>query len=248
MATEQIQPDAAAAPGRREPRWVRPLVVIAAAVALLLIGGAAGTMVGLPGSAGTTTPSADSVDVGFAQDMTVHHEQAVEMASWARDHTSDIQIKQLAFDIETTQLQQIGRMQGWLGLWGAAPFPTGRPYMTWMAMDPADGGHAHGAPPASDASDASAASAGAARMPGMATDADLRDLRAATGPQLDTLFLQLMLRHHLGGVDMLAYAADRAAVPEVRNLAAQALAAQSSEADLMRQLLAARGAEPLPMN
>jgi uncharacterized protein (DUF305 family) len=236
VATDLVAPDAAADPGRREPRWVRPLVVIAAALALLLIGGAAGMLVGLPGSSGTTTPSAESVDVGFAQDMTVHHEQAVEMASWARDHTSDLQVKQLAFDIETTQLQQIGRMQGWLGLWGAAPFPPGRPYMTWMATDP---GHAHGA---------SETSAGAARMPGMATDADLRNLRASSGAQLDTLFLQLMLRHHLGGVDMLQDAAERAALPEVRNLAAQALSAQSSEADLMRQLLAARGAQPLPQN
>ncbi|WP_433503960.1 DUF305 domain-containing protein [Pseudonocardia halophobica] len=239
VAADLADPDAAADPGRREPRWVRPLVVIAAAVALLLIGGAAGMLIGLPGSAGTTTPSADSVDVGFAQDMTVHHEQAVEMASWARDHTSDPQVKQLAFDIETTQLQQIGRMQGWLGLWGAAPFPTGRPYMTWMA-DPADAGHGH------SMSDAS--SAGAARMPGMATDEDLRNLRAASGTQLDTLFLQLMLRHHLGGADMLQYAAERAALPEVRNLAAQAFSAQTSEADLMRQLLAARGAQPLPQN
>ena len=239
VATDLAEPDAAADPGRREPRWVRPLVVIAAALALLLIGGAAGMLVGLPGSAGTTTPSADSVDVGFAQDMTVHHEQAVEMASWARDHTSDPQVKQLAFDIETTQLQQIGRMQGWLGLWGAPAFPTGRQYMAWMA-GPADTGHGHAT------SDGSAA--GAARMPGMATDEDLRNLRAASGTQVDTLFLQLMLRHHLGGADMLQYAAERAALPEVRNLAAQALSAQTSEADLMRQLLAARGAQPLPQN
>ena len=60
------------------------------------------------------------MDVGFAQDMSVHHQQAVQMASWERDHTTDPALKQLAFDIETTQLQQIGRMQGWLGLWGVA--------------------------------------------------------------------------------------------------------------------------------
>ena len=34
------------------------------------------------------------------------------MASWERDHTTDPALKQLAFDIETTQLQQIGRMLG----------------------------------------------------------------------------------------------------------------------------------------
>ena len=46
-----------------------------------------------------SSPTADSVDVGFAQDMSVHHQQAVQMASWERDHTTDPALKQLAFDI-----------------------------------------------------------------------------------------------------------------------------------------------------
>ena len=58
------------------------------------------------------------------------------MASWERDHTTDPALKQLAFDIETTQLQQIGRMQGWLGLWGAAADPPGGRHMAWMASPP----------------------------------------------------------------------------------------------------------------
>ncbi|MBA3907893.1 MAG: DUF305 domain-containing protein, partial [Pseudonocardiales bacterium] len=77
-------------------------------------------------------PVAGSVDVGFAQDMTVHHQQAVEMAGWERDHTRDPALYQLAYDIESTQTQQIGRMQGWLGLWDAAAFPTGG-HMAWMS-------------------------------------------------------------------------------------------------------------------
>ncbi|WP_344426186.1 DUF305 domain-containing protein [Pseudonocardia ailaonensis] len=227
--------DGPEAPAPQQPRWVRPLVIVAAAVALLLIGATAGLLIGLPGASSTSSsPAANSVDVGFAQDMTVHHEQAVEMAAWARDHTTDVQVKQLAFDIETTQLQQIGQMQGWLALWGQPSAPVGRDYMTWMA----DSGH----------SMSGMASAGAARMPGMATDVDLRNLRAATGKDLDVLFLQLMLRHHVGGADMLQYAADRASEPVVRNLAAQALSAQTSEAGLMRTMLGDRGAQPLPQN
>jgi len=238
--TIDVQEPQAAAPERREPRWVRPVVVAAAAVVLLLIGATAGLLIGLPGSSSSSVPAADSVDVGFAQDMSVHHEQAVEMAAWARDHTTDVQVKQLAFDIETTQLQQIGRMQGWLALWGRPSAPTGRQYMTWMADDP---GHSM-----SGTSGGTPGSTGAARMPGMATDQDLKNLRASSGRALDVLFLQLMLRHHVGGTDMLQYAADRASEPEVRNLASQVLAAQSSEAQLMRRLLADRAAQPLPQN
>ena len=178
-----------------------------AAVGLLLLGAAAGLLIGLPGSSATSTPAADSVDVGFAQDMSVHHQQAVQMASWERDHTTDPAVKQLAFDIETTQLQQIGRMQGWLGLWGMAADPPGGKHMAWMASPD----HSHSATP----------TGGVDSMPGMATSDQLRALRAASGDQMDVLFLQLMLRHHEGGVIMLQYASEHASVPEVRNLAAQ---------------------------
>jgi uncharacterized protein (DUF305 family) len=210
------------------------LLAVLAVVSLLLLGAAVGLLVGLPGTSATSVPAADSVDVGFAQDMSEHHQQAVQMASWERDHTADPALKQLAFDIETTQLQQIGQMQGWLGLWGApADAPEGK-HMAWMA--PSD--HTHGL---------SSGSGGVETMPGMASSDQLRALRAAAGPPLDVLFLQLMLRHHQGGVVMLQYGADHASVPEVRNLAAQMLSSQTSESEYLTQLLAARGGTPLPL-
>jgi uncharacterized protein (DUF305 family) len=223
-------------PGR--PAWVRYLLAGGAALALLLLGAAAGLLLGLPGTAGSDLPGPDSVDVGFAQDMTVHHEQAVEVATWERDHTTDPRLRQLAYDIESSQSRQIGHMQGWLALWGAAGLPSG-PHMRWMAPMPGDDGaheHAAGMTPG----------AGVARMPGMATDEELRRLRASTGPQLDVLFLQLMLRHHNGGAGMLAYAQRYAEVPDVRNLAGQMLTTQSAEGQYLSQLLTERGAAPLP--
>ncbi len=213
----------------REPRRMRPLAVAAAVLVLLLIGAAGGFLVGNTTSA--TAPAADSVDVEFAQDMIAHHNQAVEMAAWERDHTTDSALYQLAFDIESTQTAQVGRMQGWLELWGAAGQPVGRQYMTWMAGDPSMSGM----------------SGGVATMPGMASATDLKNLRAATGKQLDVLFLQLMLRHHEGGSSMLSYAAQHASQPQVRNFAEQVLSSQTTEADYMKQLLTARGGTPLPI-
>jgi uncharacterized protein (DUF305 family) len=214
--------------------WARSLIAVLAAVGVLMLGAAAGLLIGLPGSSATSVPGAESVDVGFAQDMSEHHQQAVQMASWERDHTTDPALKQLAFDIETSQLQQVGQMQGWLALWGAATDPPGGMHMTWMASD----AHSHMA---------GSTAAGVDTMPGMATSDQLRALRAATGPQLDVLFLQLMLRHHEGGVVMLQYATTNASVPQVRNLASQMLSAQTSESEYMKQLLAARGGTPLPL-
>ena len=211
-------------------RWVRPVLVVAAVIGLLL-GAAGGLLLGLPGQSSLEMPAADSVDVGFSQDMSVHHQQAVTMASWARDHTADPQIAVLAADIETTQNSQIGRMQGYLDLWGAAQLPIGG-HMAWMTSAGHDHGDGGGTP--------------VATMPGMASSADLAALRAATGTQGDVLFLQLMLRHHEGAVPMLEYGAEHAALPQVRNLATQILTSQTAESATLRQLLAARGAAPLP--
>ncbi len=215
--------------------WHRTVVAIGGALAVFLLGAAAGILIGLPGGA-PQAPAADSVDVGFSQDMTAHHEQAVEMSSWVRDHTQDPVVRTLAFDIESTQTSEIGRMQGWLTLWGTPPLPSGR-HMTWMTQAPV--GHGHLAGPSVPAD-------GLAVMPGMASPEDLRALRAASGRALDVLFLQLMLRHHEGGAPMLSYAAEYTTVPAVRTLAAQMAAAQVTESDYLRTLLAARGATPLP--
>lgn len=218
-------------PPRGEARWVRPFVVVAAVVGLLLLGAAGGLLLGLPGS---SRPEPSPVDIGFLQDMSVHHLQAVEMAGWGRDHTTDPVLAQLATDIERTQNNQVGQMQGWLALWDAPALPLGG-HMAWMSRAP--GGH-HGT---------DAGGGPVATMPGMATSADLDALRAATGPSLDLLFLQLMLRHHEGGAEMLRHGAQYAAVPQVRNLAEQILSSQASEADYLRQLLTARGGTPLPL-
>lgn len=215
--------------GSTAPRWVRPFVVVAAAVSLLLLGATGGLLIGLPGS---SQPEPGPVDIGFSQDMTVHHLQAVEMASWERDHTVDPVLAQLSTDIEKTQTAQVGQMQGWLTLWEAPTLPLGG-HMEWMAET---AGHSHGA--ADGASDT---------MPGMASQDELTALRAATGEQLDVLFLQLMLRHHEGGAAMLRHGAEHAAVPQVRNLAAQMLSSQESESRYLRDLLTERGGTPLPL-
>lgn len=229
------------APSAEAPRpaWSRYLLVVGAALALLLLGAAAGVLLGVPGSpANRAAPKSDSVDVGFAQDMTVHHEQAVQMATWERDHTTDPRLRQLAFDIESGQSRQIGHMQGWLALWDAAPLPSGA-HMKWMN---ANGSMDHG----SMGSMGTGAAPGMDRMPGMATDDELRRLRFSTGPALDALFLQLMLRHHVGGTGMLTYAAQYASIPDVRTLSTQMLKAQTTESEYMHQLLAQFGAAPLP--
>lgn len=218
--------------------WSRPVVIGAAVVAVLLLGAVIGMFLTQRAlsSSEPATPQAGSVEVGFAQDMSVHHLQAVTMANWARDHSTDPQVKQLAFDIQSTQLEQVGRMKGWLMLWGQ-PEQTPGAYMAWM---PQGGpGMAGMAMPSANAA------SGDAPMPGMATNAELAKLRSLSGKDLDVYFLQLMLRHHQGGTAMAQYAHDHTSVSAVKALTQSILESQGAEMVLMKQMLAARGAQPL---
>ncbi len=235
MSVDTLTPPEQDAPRRARPRSEKPALLVLAAVVLVGLGFLAGATLGPSGSAerSLTVPAADSVDVGFLQDMTAHHQQAVEMANVAYVRAQSPEVRSLAFDILTAQQAQIGQMQGWLTLWGRSQLPTG-PYMTWLAGAPMAAGM--GAMPAG----------GVAQMPGMASQDELAALRAATGADVDTLFLALMLRHHQGGAGMLSYAA-AAGQPVVASFAKQVSGTQVDEAAYMTQLLAQRGATPLPL-
>ena len=230
MAEEPAAAEAPAEPAR-SPLWSRVVIFAAAGLALLLIGGTVGMLLS-PADDGTERPpGGGSVAVGFAQDMSRHHIQAVTMANWAQGHSTDPAIQQLAFDIASTQLEQVGRMRGWLMLWNQPENVVGEP-MAWMnmkGMDHSSGGGKEGPP-----------------MPGMATPEELQRLRTLSGKELDVYFLQLMLRHHKGGVAMAKYAKQHSDVQAVVTLADSMLASQGAEMDLMKRMLAARKATPLP--
>jgi uncharacterized protein (DUF305 family) len=241
--TEELDEVAEELPTGPVSATTRVLVLAAAAVAILLLGAAVGLLIKLPGGdSSAANPVAGSVEVGFAQDMSLHHLQAVTMANWELQHTQNAELKQLAFDIETTQGDQAGRMRGWLMLWGQPEqSPTGR-YMAWMA-GPSDGmagmpGMTNNQMPAN----------GVDHMPGYATQADISKLQTLTGTDMDNFFLQLMLRHHLGGAPMAQFAVDHSTVSAVKVLAQNMQASQNAEVEQMRQMMAARNIQPLPMN
>jgi uncharacterized protein (DUF305 family) len=85
-------------------------------------------------------------------------------------------------------------------------------------------------------------------MPGMATQSEISKLQSLRGVESDIYFLQLMVRHHQGGQPMMQYAAQHATNPVVRNFAQKMADAQDSEISVMTQMLAERGAQPIPAN
>ncbi|MEY2415299.1 MAG: hypothetical protein QOH53_633, partial [Ilumatobacteraceae bacterium] len=200
---------------------LRVVLLVVIAVAALAIAGSAGWLA----RGGSDTVSASSVDAGFARDMSTHHTQAVTMAGYERDNTTNPALKVLAFDIETSQETQVGEMSGWLVAWGLSRAGSNTP-MSWMA------GHGH---------------VGAdGLMPGMATPEQMNQLETAHGTALDILFLQLMIHHHQGGLPMAQYAEEHASKAYVRALAGGMVVTQTNEIVQMEQLLRQLGGDPLP--
>ncbi len=171
-----------------------------------------------------TAPANDGPEAGFARDMSVHHAQAVDMAGRIASRTDDPDLKVLANDILLTQQGQIGIMNGWLQAW-YLPASTAEPSMAWMGM-------ATNGP-----------------MPGMASADDVRSLSTLPVAEAEVKFLQLMISHHQGGIQMAQGVIDLTDRPEVVRLAQTIIASQTGELKVMTDMLTARGASvpaPLP--
>ncbi|WP_413808331.1 DUF305 domain-containing protein [Streptomyces sp. OE57] len=222
----------------------QPLVAgIAAALALLTLVAVAVlwlTSDRSEGSTDTGTPKDTSAEAGFARDMSVHHQQAVEMSFIVRDRTGDDEVRRLAFDIASTQATQAGMLQGWLDMWGLDKTSEDPP-MTWMKHASSDGmeGMDHGSMKGMGSTykphDGSL-------MPGMATNSQLDELRKAKGKAAEVLYLKLMTAHHKGGVEMAKGAVELVKDSTEKHLAQTMVQGQQSEIQLMADMLKARGA------
>ncbi|MGH8998594.1 MAG: DUF305 domain-containing protein [Acidimicrobiia bacterium] len=185
-------------------------------MALMFMAGGLGYWMGRP-----DRPGPGSADVGFLQDMIVHHEQAVAMSYAAIEGVTDREVRGFAKDILTAQQYEIGLMDGWLRRWDQPREDPDPLSMEWA-------GHKHPQ----------------GRMPGMATSEELEAQAEATGTQAEEEFLHLMIRHHQGGVQMAEAALERASDDEVLGLAELIVAAQRSEIGEMSATLERLGLPP----
>jgi uncharacterized protein (DUF305 family) len=207
-------PELPRASARRGPGMVVAAVV--GACAAVLSAGCSGA------------PRDDSAEAGFARDMATHHAQAVEMSFVIRDKSSDDELRTLAYDITVTQSTQRGVFMGWLQQWGL-PQASTAPRMTWMP------GHAQVE---------RGAEGGMVLMHGMASDDELRRLRVTQGTDAEILFLQLMIRHHEGGVLMARAVSGLSRRADVLGMARSIEDGQHAEIVEMTELLSKRGAQP----
>jgi uncharacterized protein (DUF305 family) len=156
----------------------------------------------------------NDADVQFAQRMIPHHQQAIEMSDLALANATSPHVIDLASRIKAAQDPEIKQMTGWLNEWGK-PVETSDDV---SGMDHGSGGDTMG----------------------MMTDAEMAQLQAATGAQLDQMFLEMMVRHHEGAIEMAKEAQSEGKFPEARRMADSIVTSQQAEIDEINTLLGKR--------
>ncbi|MDQ0402263.1 DUF305 domain-containing protein [Streptomyces sp. NBC_01723] len=153
--------------------------------------------------------SPNSADVSYARMMIQHHAQALKMTELVPKQAESGRIKKLAERISSAQGPEIEAMRGWLKNHGEKE----------KDEKGTGGGHEH------------------AGMPGMATEAQLKKLRAARGKAFDQLFLTLMITHHEGAITMATDVKSQGNNVQVEEMADDVVAQQTSEISRMREML-----------
>ena len=111
-------------------------------------------------------------DIKFLQGMIVHHQQAIMMSKLAAKRTNNKTIIDLANRIDLSQVDEINFMESWLSS------------RDQNAHEMNHKDHMH------------------MNMSGMATPAQIESLKNSNSTDFDRLFLQLMIKHHDGALDM----------------------------------------------
>jgi len=119
------------------------------------------------------------------QGMIMHHAQAVVMAQLVPSRSSRDDMRTLAKRIDISQRDEIKMMQTWLKDRHQDPGMAELDTMSITMDMMVSAGHMK-------------------LMPGMLTHEQLRQLAAAKGAAFDSLFLNGMIRHHQGALQMVA--------------------------------------------
>jgi uncharacterized protein (DUF305 family) len=159
--------------------------------------------------------SHNAQDLSFAQGMIPHHRQAVAMADLAASRAKSPQVKDLAAKIKQAQDPEINTMSGWLKAWGEKVPDDSMSGMESM--------------PGMDHSGSS--------MPGMMPDHDMDKLKGLSGDAFDKAFLQMMISHHQGAIEMAKTEQAKGAYGPAEATAKSIVTSQSAEITAMNKLL-----------
>ena len=205
------------------PWWMNPVNIVLMVVAAAVLA-AAGAFVFGESRGGEAH---NGSDIGFLQDMRIHHEQAVNMGliyldvsapGMGEGSESRGTLRLIAREIIVNQSNESGRMVQLLRVFGAAETNETDQVMGWMG-EPTP----------------------LAQMPGYASDEQMQALQQSRGSEADRMFAELMIAHHEGGLHMAEHIGMHGKNDEVTAMAASMVKAQSGEISEMEKLAAAIG-------
>ncbi|HET9421355.1 MAG TPA: DUF305 domain-containing protein [Nocardioides sp.] len=157
----------------------------------------------------------NDADVAFATDMIPHHAQATEMVSMARGRGLDAEVQAIADAILTAQPAEVETMVDWLTDWGEPIPPTSQDHAN---------AHGEGMEPDTD-------------LPGMMSEDEMAELDAASGEEFQTMWLEMMIEHHEGAIEMAETEIETGKYPDAVKLAESIDTAQAAEIEQMQGLL-----------
>ena len=160
-------------------------------------------------------------DVEFATNMIPHHQQAVEMAGLVPDRSTNPAVLKLAADIAAAQGPEIETLKVFLVQWKEGTDTTPETPETSGSPDSHEG---HGGMDPME-------------MQGMIDAAAIANLASLKGPEFDKLWMQSMISHHEGAIEMANAEIAGGVNVDAKNLAQQIVAAQQAEINQMKQML-----------
>jgi uncharacterized protein (DUF305 family) len=160
----------------------------------------------------------NAADVAFATDMIPHHQQAVAMSKLVPDHSTNPAVIKLAADISAAQGPEIETMKVFLVQWKEGGSDSGD------GTDGTDGPQGNG-------------DMGAAPMHGMVDQATMTKLETLNGAEFDQLWLNSMIGHHEGAIEMANTEIANGANTDAKQLAQEIVTGQQAEIVQMKQML-----------
>lgn len=205
----------------RTNRTTRALSALTLTAALALTAGACGNDdTSTDTSSEVSTTEHNDADVEFASNMLQHHAQALSMVDLTIDRPLDPEVQQLAEQIREAQAPEIETFTDWLTDWDEEVPETMR--------DHVNSGH--------DMDDMGG-SMDEENMPGMMTSEDMGALEDASDDEFQTMWLEMMIEHHEGAVEMAKTEQSDGQYKPAVDLAGDIVESQSAEIETMRGLL-----------
>ena len=163
----------------------------------------------------------NDADVEFATDMIQHHAQAIQMVTLTDSRTLDPPVKELANQIRDAQVPEVETMTDWLTSWDKEIPET--------SNDHVNGGHDMSDMPSMDGMD---------DVPGMMSAEDMEALMSASDAEFQDMWLEMMMKHHEGAIEMAKTEKADGKFPDAIALANSIVTSQQAEIDQIKTLLA----------